>query len=110
MKEGNFTFITCGDWDLRSCLKAEARVKKLYINKYLRSYINIKKYFARIVGEEGSTGMMPMLKKLDLQHEGKHHSGIDDVKNICNICIELINKYGASFPKTEINFVKYPQE
>ena len=25
LQEGNFTFVTCGDWDLRSCLKHESR-------------------------------------------------------------------------------------
>ena len=41
-----------------------------------------------------------MLEVLNIKHEGKHHSGIDDVKNICNICIELIKSYGAKFPKS----------
>ena len=44
-------------------------------------------------------GMMQMLKILDLEHQGKHHSGIDDVKNICNICTALIKTQGATFPK-----------
>ena len=52
--------------------------------------------------------MMAMLKRLGIDHEGRHHSGIDDVKNICKICIELSKKYGAAFPKNEVNFVKYP--
>lgn len=39
---------------------------------------------------DGSTGMMGMLKGLNIPHEGKHHSGIDDVHNICNICIKLL--------------------
>ena len=48
-----------------------------------------------------------MLEILNLKHEGKHHSGIDDVTNICNIFIYLANKHGATFPKKEINHVKY---
>ena len=86
LKEDNFAFVTCGDWDLRTCLRQEAREKKLYIKNYLRKYINIKKYYAKVLGEE-SHGMMGMLKKLGLKHEGRHHSGIDDVKNITNICL-----------------------
>jgi inhibitor of KinA sporulation pathway (predicted exonuclease) len=53
------------------------------------------------------SGMMEMINSLDLKHEGKHHSGIDDVLNICNICVELIRKHGATFAKKEINRVKY---
>jgi hypothetical protein len=30
---------------------------------------------------------MEMLNILKIPHYGKHHSGIDDVKNICEICI-----------------------
>jgi len=66
LKEGNFTFVTCGDWDLRSCLKHEAKQKRLHIRKYLRSYINIKKYFAKVLGLEGTTGMMDMLQNLGI--------------------------------------------
>ena len=33
-----------------------------------------------------------MLKALNVEHEGRHHSGIDDVKNICNICVGLMKK------------------
>lgn len=51
--------------------------------------------------------MMKMLQVLDFKHEGKHHSGIDEVLNICNICIELVRKHGATFPVKEINRVKY---
>lgn len=43
-----------------------------------------------------------MLKVLGLKHEGKHHSGIDDVANIANICIDLMANHHARFPKTEI--------
>jgi inhibitor of KinA sporulation pathway (predicted exonuclease) len=42
--------------------------------------------------------MMEMINVLGLKHEGKHHSGIDDVLNICNICVGLIRKHGATFP------------
>lgn len=47
LKEYNFTFVTCGDWDLASCLKNEAIFKKIAIKPYLKSYINIKKYFSK---------------------------------------------------------------
>jgi len=50
---------------------------------------------------------MEMLEFLKLKHEGKHHSGIDDVINICNICVDLIMTHKAAFPKTEIVPLKY---
>lgn len=51
--------------------------------------------------------MMSMLKGLGLPHEGRHHSGIDDVQNICNVCVELYHKFNAHFPKTEIDSVAF---
>mmetsp|Transcript_7724 Transcript_7724/g.14866 ORF Transcript_7724/g.14866 Transcript_7724/m.14866 type:complete len:155 (+) Transcript_7724:39-503(+) len=30
-----------------------------------------------------------MLRSCDLQYEGKHHSGIDDCKNIARICLKM---------------------
>ena len=51
--------------------------------------------------------MMPMLNRLGIKHEGRHHSGIDDVRNITRICIELVQQHEAKFPKSEINIVKF---
>lgn len=51
-------------------------------------------------------GMMGMLKALNIPHEGRHHSGIDDVRNICNVCIGLIAKKGLKFTKDHISHVK----
>ena len=51
--------------------------------------------------------MMKMLGILGLKHEGRHHSGIDDVANISNICIELIVGCQAAFPRKEIVHLKY---
>jgi ERI1 exoribonuclease 3 len=76
------------------------------VRDYFRKYINIKKYFFKLVKvRERVNGMMDMLKVLGLKHEGKHHSGIDDVINICNICIELIAKHKATFPSSEVTTI-----
>lgn len=100
LKEDNYTFVTCGDWDLSNCLKNEAKHKKLNIRPFLRSYINIKKYFDIVMkNQKKVSGMMEMISALGLKHGGKHHSGIDDVLNICSICVELIRAHGATFPK-----------
>ena len=108
LKQDNFTIVTCGDWDLSNCLKNEAKHKKLNVRPLLRNYINIKKYFDVVMKRENKvSGMMEMIQLLGLKHEGKHHSGIDDVLNICNICVELVRKHGATFPAKEVNRVKY---
>lgn len=59
LEEGNYTFLTCGDWDLNNCLRNEAKAKGLKISKYLKRYINIKKYFVKVMKwKERSRGMM----------------------------------------------------
>lgn len=36
--------------------------------------------------------MLKMLKSLNLPIEGRHHSGIDDAKNIARIVVSLLEK------------------
>jgi ERI1 exoribonuclease 3 len=40
-------------------------------------------------------GMAGMLPALNLKLEGKHHSGIDDSKNIAKIALELLKRGGV---------------
>lgn len=69
LKEGNFVFVTCGDWDLGTCLKLEANTKGLKLREYFKRYINIKNYFFKVVPvKEKVTGMMDMLRVLDIEH------------------------------------------
>ena len=81
-------------------------MKNLVQPEYLKNYINIKKAFLKCVPEyDRSMGMMGMLKALNIEHEGRHHSGIDDVRNICSICLGLMEK-GLKFDRSLINYVK----
>lgn len=99
IKPHNSVIITCGDWDLGTCLRLQSQYKKLKLPEIFRRYINIKKYFFKVVKvREKVNGMMDMLKVLSIPHEGRHHSGIDDVQNIANICIELLLNRKATFP------------
>lgn len=97
MKEGlleNQTksiFVTCGDWDLRTMLPGQCGYFKWPVASYFTQWINIKKAFARVTGVYPK-GMMPMLEHLGIQHEGRHHSGIDDCKNIAKILKALAEK------------------
>jgi len=43
-----------------------------------------------------TTGMEDMLQKCGLKLEGRHHSGIDDAKNIASIVIHML-KSGFKF-------------
>ncbi len=77
-------FITCGDWDLKTALPAQAKVSKVDVHRYYRSWVNIKTEFSRYYKTKarGMTGMLDFLK-MDLI--GRHHSGLDDCVNTARI-------------------------
>ena len=91
----NSTFVTCGMWDLKTCLRSEATYKKLAILPYLKKFINIKDIWMHTFLKTKSPGMAGMLTSLNLKLEGKHHSGIDDSKNIAKMAWSLIEKGGV---------------
>lgn len=90
-KDTSFTFVTCGDWDLKTQLPRETQWHGLPLPDYCRSWINIKRPFEEVMKLK-ARGMMGMLKDLGIQHTGRHHSGIDDCKNIAKILRELARK------------------
>jgi ERI1 exoribonuclease 3 len=89
-------FVTCGDWDLYTMLRSQCDYFKLERPDYFNRWINIKKSFNKSTGKYGRDGMMGMLKDLNIQHIGRHHSGIDDCKNIAEI-LKSLAKHGYVF-------------
>lgn len=87
----NFCFVTCGDWDLKKGLPVNCDYLDISYPDYLKRWLNIKTYFQAIVGLKGHS-MKTMLRDLKLTLDGKHHSGIDDSKNIAKILRELARR------------------
>lgn len=85
----SYSFVLCGDWDLRTMLpeQAQACVPPLDTLPWpYRRWINIKRPFMARAGRDGrAPGMAGMLKALDLELVGTHHRGIDDCRNIARI-------------------------
>lgn len=74
-------------------LPIEIKRNNLKLEHYYTKYINLKDAFQKCFGV-GCGGMVNMLKKLKIEQEDNHHSGIDDCKNIAKIVIRMIeNKY-----------------
>ena len=84
-------FVTCGDWDLKTQLPRETAWHGYPLPEYCRAWINIKRPFEQVTRRR-ARGMMGMLKDLGIPHTGKHHSGIDDCKNIAKIVKELAKR------------------
>jgi len=86
-------FVTCGDWDLKSALPKNCSFLQLEYRDYLKRWINIKTCFQAVTGVKGH-GMLSMLEHLGVELEGRHHSGIDDSRNIAKIMAELMTRDG----------------
>ena len=88
----NFAFITCGDWDLRRMLPNQCRVcepRRDLIPHAYRQWINIKGHYMSFRGTKRAPGMAGMMRGLELDLIGHHHSGIDDSRNIARIAQHL---------------------
>ncbi|XP_076462593.1 ERI1 exoribonuclease 3-like [Babylonia areolata] len=99
-QNATFTFVTCGDWDLKTMLPSQCRYFGIDNQPYFKRWINIKKAFADLTGVFPK-GMMAMLHQLHIPHIGRHHSGIDDCRNIAAILKAMVER-GYVFSNTSI--------
>lgn len=90
-----FTFITVGKWDLSIMLPIEANRHNIKLNNFYRKWKDLKYEFNNFYNKSAGS-MMDMLKKLNIEHTGRHHSGISDCENIAKIVLAMI-KDGCSF-------------
>lgn len=96
--------ITCGRWDLSVMAPKEYVNWNIKPSKIYARFVNIKDDFEKFYHTK-SHSMMNQLNFLQLTHEGTHHSGIDDCKNISNIAIRMIND-GLAFENFHVSKIK----
>lgn len=97
----SYAFLTCGDWDLKTMLPKQLEYETIIVQsetepadpQLFGRWINIKTSFVKHYGLRNAKGMKGMLSRLKLPLEGRHHSGIDDCKNIARI-VEKMQKDG----------------
>lgn len=94
----SFLFATCGDWDLNH-LRSQCKKQQLAEPSWGRRVCNLKYMYERVFGTR-QVGMMGMLDGLRVPHVGKHHCGIDDVRNITAILQKLIREHGVTIEPT----------
>lgn len=118
-KMGAWTFLTCGNWDLKTMLPSQALTSQIEVPQYMQEWINIKEIYCHFYNHK-ITGMMvraflsttfnfhlislnphnqAMLTALLIEPQGHHHSGIDDVLNIISILRAMIVD-GCRFQRT----------
>ena len=84
-----FLYLTCGDWDLLTCLPTQLAHSGKSVPSCFQAWINVKHAYEAQYGEK-VRGMAFALAQLGLTLEGKHHSGIDDCKNIVRMCQRMM--------------------
>uniref|UniRef100_A0A7S1ZCS3 Exonuclease domain-containing protein n=1 Tax=Trieres chinensis TaxID=1514140 RepID=A0A7S1ZCS3_TRICV len=85
----SFLFLTCGDWDLSQCLPRQLGWHNKDVPYVFAQWINVKTAFYKLYRVK-PTGMTSMLRMLGMGLEGRHHSGIDDCRNIARICSRML--------------------
>jgi inhibitor of KinA sporulation pathway (predicted exonuclease) len=88
----SYAFLTCGDWDLRTMLPNQLAYESrtnpdIPASPAVAPFgrcINVKMSFRKHYDQK-NRGMADMLEQLNIPLEGKHHSGIDDCRNIARI-------------------------
>ncbi|XP_013412069.1 ERI1 exoribonuclease 3 [Lingula anatina] len=97
LKEGllddgvKFAFVTYGDWDLGKLLPRNCAYFNIPVPAYFKEWINIKRPVSDV------TGIYPRsffhaLQVMNVEHIGRHHSGLDDVKNTANLLRAVAEK------------------
>jgi len=83
-----FTFITCGNWDLGVMLPNECDMKGLKMPSYMKRWINLKKSYSNCFGKWPQS-LMSMCEDLGITPDGRWHSGIDDCKTLAQIAKKI---------------------
>ena len=87
----NVVIVTCGHWDLQTMLPMDLQLNNLrYPDPVYKSWVNIKQAFSAVLKPVRGRSMVQMLKHVKLELIGRHHSGIDDSKNIASIFGKLV--------------------
>jgi len=106
VKEMNVLIVTCGHWDLNVMAPKEYKNYNIHPHGVYLRYVNIKDDFTRFYKTSGKAGMAGMLAHANIQLEGKHHSGIDDCRNISKIIVKMINE-GFAFEQFVVCYVDF---
>ena len=101
----NHILVTCGDWDLNQMLPHQFKIEKSAFGQKeastisitpVKKWCNLKKVMAGTALGPKVFGMAHMLEQCKLKLEGRHHSGLDDCRNIARVLVHLCQNYGGA--------------
>ena len=100
-EDKTFLYLTCGDWDLNQCLPRQLKYHGQSPDACFKAWINIKKVFWSMYTMK-CKGMLHMLDHFGMKLKGRHHSGIDDCRNIARVCKQMIKDGWQPMAPTKI--------
>ena len=100
--QGDFEFVTCGDWDLGSMLPRQCAQRGLPVPAWARSWLNLKHLFGQHFPRSRRSGLRAMAAVLGVSLVGRLHSGIDDARNIARVfrCLQSVRVVPCPEPQT----------
>ncbi|KAJ7514071.1 hypothetical protein O6H91_23G025500 [Diphasiastrum complanatum] len=87
-------FVTCGNWDVKTKIPQQCVTSGIPLPPYFMEWINLKDVYLNFYRRKAS-GMLAMLKGLDMRMLGTHHVGLDDAHNIARV-LQRILSHGAT--------------
>ncbi|GAB2215602.1 hypothetical protein Droror1_Dr00019991 [Drosera rotundifolia] len=100
-------FVTCGNWDIKTKIPQQCTVSGMNLPSYFMEWINLKDIYLNFY-KRRATGMLTMLRELNIPLRGSHHLGIDDTKNIAKV-LQRILADGAVLQITARRDYKNPE-
>ncbi|GAB4846496.1 hypothetical protein Ancab_025501 [Ancistrocladus abbreviatus] len=82
-------FVTCGNWDIKTKVPQQCKVSGMKLPTYFMEWINLKDVYLNFY-KRRATGMVTMLRELNIPLLGSHHLGIDDTKNIAKVLQRML--------------------
>ncbi|KAJ3115329.1 hypothetical protein HDU96_000813 [Phlyctochytrium bullatum] len=95
-QDKKFCFVTHGEWDLRFQMSRETREKGIPLPHYFNVFYDVIRevnHWLVIAGHRTAspkTSINGLCSAINLPHEGRPHSGIDDASNIARISVALL--------------------
>lgn len=89
-KIGNCAFVTWSDWDFGVCLAKECQRKRLKKPHFFNQWIDIRSLYKEFY-KYRPLNFNDALLHLNMEFEGREHSGLDDSKNIAKLTYKMIH-------------------
>lgn len=89
---------------LKVMMPAEEKRWNLRVDPIYKKYINIKDIYQMFYKLPNKLGLAGLYNRFGMQMEGKHHSGIDDCKNIARLVQKIVTD-GHKFTEQDVSTV-----